>query len=446
MHVVSFIGSTQISKTIGGRQKVWVDAVQKRITLTASILSGMRSIKMMGLTTVLSSMVQEERVEETHRMAGFRWSLVWQNVVQNLPWALSPALTFTIYVAQAMAQGKSSIGTTQAFTSLSIITLLSNPAAKLLSAIPSTAASLGCFDRVQKFLIVPPRAEPRIVASRRSASSPRGVGEEVVDDVEMVQLGRSGVNDKMSSQVAIAVDRIDIRPTPSAELALRDVSFNIPRGSLTMVIGPVGSGKTTLLRAILGEAAYGEGGSVSVASERIGFCAQTPWLPNMTIRQAILGLSEEGRLDMDEGWYETCLHACALVHDMDLIPEADQTQIGSASTVLSGGQKQRVSLARCLYSRVPILLLDDVLAALDAKTQATVMARLFGEGGLLRKQNTTTVLVTHASRSFPSSSRLSKVLCSLGLICIQSSVSDTRTKSCWYLMVTSRTVARTMKL
>jgi hypothetical protein len=59
---------------------------------------------------VLGSIVQEERVQETHRMAAFRWDLVWQNVVQNLPWALSPALAFTFYAAQATAQGKPSIG------------------------------------------------------------------------------------------------------------------------------------------------------------------------------------------------------------------------------------------------------------------------------------------------------------------------------------------------
>lgn len=165
------IGSTQISKRIGGRQKIWVDAVQKRISITSSMLAGMRSVKMMGLSGLLTHMIQDQRVNETQKMAGYRWSTVWQNVVSNLPWALAPALTFTVYAIQATSQGTSSIGTTKAFTSLSIITLLTTPAARLLSAVPSTVASIGCFDRIQKFLIAPLREDQRKVQTTSSNSS-----------------------------------------------------------------------------------------------------------------------------------------------------------------------------------------------------------------------------------------------------------------------------------
>src|SRR3569833_61992 len=116
-----------------------------------------------------------------------------------------------------------------------------------------------------------------------------------------------------------------------------------------MVIGPVGCGKTTLLKMTLGEAPYeGNEGLVGVKSRRIAFAAQTPWLPDTTIRQAIAGPSELE--DLDEAWYTRCLHACALELDVGLLPEGDRTKIGSASTVLSGGQKLRVALARAIYA------------------------------------------------------------------------------------------------
>ncbi|KAK2591919.1 hypothetical protein QQS21_010393 [Conoideocrella luteorostrata] len=371
--VASFLGTAEIARTIGARQKVWVDAIQRRINVTASMLSEMRSVKMMGLSQVLYRIVQDQRVQETRRMSGARWSIVWQNVVQNLPWTLAPALTFVIYVAQAASRGQAAIDVTQAFTSLSVITLLTDPVAKLLSAIPSTAASIGCFDRIQDFLALSPRNDPRIVSS--------------------FVRPRSGFR---SNDYAIHARGLVLRPAPVADPIATDVNFAVPRGSLVMVVGPVGSGKTTLLKAILGEVTQEHGSSLTVAGIHIAYCAQVPWLPNTSIRQAISGYVDDGS-GLEESWYEQCLHACALDHDLTHLSDGDGTLVGSASTVLSGGQRARVALARAVYSRADTILLDDVLGALDTNTQATIMSRLFGEAGLLRKLQTTVVLVTHAT-------------------------------------------------
>src|SRR3569833_3167554 len=350
---------------------------------------------MMGLSRLLTVLVQGQRIEETHRMAAFRWSIVAQNVVQNLPWVLAPSLTFVIYAAQAIAQGRLAIETTQAFTSLSIITLLTDSSAKLLSAIPSTAASLGCLERIQRFLVSSPREDHRVVITPSDVASPASQslaenGTRLSGPAHVTPEGRT------EAGVAVFVDRVSVHLDPSADPILRDVSFAIPRKSLTMVIGPVGCGKTTLLKMILGEAPYvGNEGLVGVISRRIAFAAQTPWLPDTTIRQAIAGHSELE--DLAEAWYTRSLHACALDNDVGLLPEGDRTKIGSASTVLSVGQKHRVALARAIYSRCQIILMDDVLGALDLKTQAAVMSRLFGESGLLRALDSTVILVTHAS-------------------------------------------------
>ncbi|KND90065.1 Multidrug resistance-associated protein 1 [Tolypocladium ophioglossoides CBS 100239] len=390
--VVSFFGARHIASQIGGSQKSWVDSVQKRIDITSSMLTGIRSIRMMGLGRLLTSVVQDLRVEETHKMAGFRWNIVWQNTVQNLPWALAPALTFVVYAAKA-----TSIDTTTAFTSLSIITLLTDPAAKLLSAIPSTAASIGCLDRVQKFLVASPKTDDRQVQGvsgvgippRRSASSN-------VEGIELSSVKSRGKSTASTRELAIALDGVDARPVGAADLVLRDITCEIPSGSITMVIGPVASGKSTLLKTILGEAVT-ERGSVTVAHRRIAFCSQSPWLPSTSIKQAICGpfRDDDG---FDGEFYQAVVKACALEHDLAQLPEGDNTPLGSGSTVLSGGQKQRVALARALYARAEIMLLDDVISALDRNTQRTVVEGLFGPAGICKTLRSTVILATHASK------------------------------------------------
>lgn len=82
----------------------------------------------------------------------------------------------------------------------------------------------------------------------------------------------------------------------------------------------------------------------------------------------------------DPAWYRQVTAALALDIDMAILTEGDQTLVGN----LSGGQKQRVALARAIYGRFDTYVLDDVLSALDATTEAHVFSALFGTQGLLR--------------------------------------------------------------
>ncbi|GJN69634.1 hypothetical protein PLICBS_003684 [Purpureocillium lilacinum] len=163
-----------------------------------------------------------------------------------------------------------------------------------------------------------------------------------------------------------------------------------PMSSLTIVVGPVGCGKSTLLKAILGEAKVTTG-VVRIHTDRIAYCGQTPWLQNVCLRDNILGSS-----DFDPGWYETTIRACMLENDMRLFQDGDQTLVGSGGIQLSGGQRQRVALARAVYSRRPILVLDDVFSALDRKTARAILANLMEDDGVLRKSRTTVILATHS--------------------------------------------------
>ncbi|KAJ6006036.1 multidrug resistance-associated protein [Penicillium sp. IBT 35674x] len=386
--ILSSVGSTYISKNIGGQQKVWVDAVQQRIAITRSMLGDMQAVKRMGLSQTFLDLIQNKRVQETHRMAKYRWSIVWQNMIQNLPWALAPALTFAVYAAQ----GKG-LDVTKALSSLSIITLLTNPASKLLSAVPSTAAATGCFDRIQAFLLVPTgRHNPDTIPTTTEDSRVRT--SDSSGELQTISSLNRGTADATSP--VIFMEGVDIRPIASAKIVLRNICLQVPAGDLVVIRGPVGSGKTTLLRALLGQA-FCEKGLTAVKFQNPALCAQVPWIPMGTIRDAVCGVTgPDNAQTIDHKWYKDVLHACALLPDLESFPEGDATQIGNGSgNKLSGGQMHRISLARAVYARKELVLLDDVLSALDRKTKAAIMGRLFGVDGLLRRISSTVVLVTH---------------------------------------------------
>ena len=87
------------------------------------------------------------------------------------------------------------------------------------------------------------------------------------------------------------------------------------------------------------------------------------------------------------------LSACALDADLGTLPAGDMTEIGERGVNLSGGQKARVALARACYARANVVLLDDVLSAVDAEVGAHLMSKCVN--GLLREGGATVVLVTH---------------------------------------------------
>ncbi|PWY91365.1 hypothetical protein BO94DRAFT_564732 [Aspergillus sclerotioniger CBS 115572] len=192
-------------------------------------------------------------------------------------------------------------------------------------------------------------------------------------------------------------DRLDTEPAPiqleycsfawpGRELpVLHEIDLKTPQG-LTVVYGKVGAGKTALLQALLGELDR-LGGTPHVPNEMIGYCAQTPWLQSMSIRDNILFSSP-----YDAQRYKRVLDACALIPDLSNFKHGDLSFVGENGIGLSGGQKARVALARAMYSTARILFLDDPLSALDHNTAEAVARKCFS-GPLM--QNRTIVLVTH---------------------------------------------------
>ncbi|KAI0022759.1 P-loop containing nucleoside triphosphate hydrolase protein [Xylariomycetidae sp. FL0641] len=175
-----------------------------------------------------------------------------------------------------------------------------------------------------------------------------------------------------------------VRRHKNATFTLRDISIDFVEGGLNVVMGQSGSGKSTLLLAILGETLL-EAGTITSPKD-IAYASQSPWLQNETIRDNILFNSP-----FEQIRYDRVINACGLPIDFNEFPERDETEVGENGASLSGGQKSRVALARALYSKAPVILLDDIFSALDAKTSALLWEEAFC-GELLRGR--TVVLVT----------------------------------------------------
>ncbi|XP_063760007.1 multidrug resistance-associated protein 1-like [Eleginops maclovinus] len=167
---------------------------------------------------------------------------------------------------------------------------------------------------------------------------------------------------------------------------LQRINMKVKTGSLVAVVGHVASGKSSLLSAMLGEMER-RSGFVSVKGS-VAYVPQQAWIQNASLKDNILFGGER-----KESWYHRVLEACALLPDLDILPAGEITEIGEKGMNLSGGQKQRVSLARAVYRKSDVYLLDDPLSAVDAHVGQHIFDQVIGPRGLLKDK--TRVLVTH---------------------------------------------------
>ncbi|KAG7418483.1 ABC transporter atnG [Fusarium oxysporum f. sp. rapae] len=346
--VITTILSGIISPAMEPATVKWNEAVQKRVGETSSMLNQMKGIKMMGLTDFFRKMVQGLRVEELKVSAKFRWLLVYFNALAMISAQLTPVVV--IMSAIYWTKADEGLSVAEAFTSLSLISLVTQPLVMVLVSLMQIAGVVGGCGRIQAFLLL----DEQVLAK------------ETVD------------------VYAVTMQNANFQ-APDGNSLLTDINLRISPGTLNMLAGRVGCGKSSLLRAIIGELIPAEG--TVKTEDSLAYCDQVPWLRNTTIRGNIVGLSP-----MDDKWLSTVLHACALEEDLHQLPQAQETIVGSGGVALSGGQKQRVALARAVYSRKKLIILDDVFSSLDKTTGDTVFHRLLGADGLLR--TSTVVLVT----------------------------------------------------
>ncbi|KAJ2785281.1 Canalicular multispecific organic anion transporter 2 [Coemansia javaensis] len=178
--------------------------------------------------------------------------------------------------------------------------------------------------------------------------------------------------------------------------ALGPVTLAIRRGEFVTVVGGVGSGKSSLLSAMCAEMPL-ESGRGRVCGS-IGYVGQKPWVMNATLRENILLGAP-----YDKARYREVVAACALAEDFGKLPAGDLTEVGSRGINLSGGQKARLALARAVYADADIYVLDDILSAVDARTERHLVEDVLSASGLLGGK--TRILVTHAEHIVPLSDK-----------------------------------------
>ncbi|KAL4781147.1 P-loop containing nucleoside triphosphate hydrolase protein [Aspergillus varians] len=366
--IIATTGTLQLARFIGTAKKRWMRGIQTRVDVTASVLASMKEVKMLGLIDVVANMIQGLRVTELDLSKQYRRLLTIQIFIAMNTATIAPLATFATFVIVSKSTGQP-LNTESAYTSLSLIYLLSDPLTAVFRTIPFVSAALACFSRIQAYLLSESCTDYRL---------------------PLTQPGHNLGPDHEKGDTLVAILRASFGWVPGQPDILNDITLNIRKSCFTFVVGPVGSGKSTLIRAILGEVPV-RSGSIHADLGNIAFVGQEPWVQNLTIRQNILGSAS-----YDAKWYDQVVYACGLEHDIGELPNGDATRAGSAGFSMSGGQKQRLALARAVYSREKTVLLDDVFAGQDAATEEHVFQHLLAGAGLFRQMGITVVCVTNA--------------------------------------------------
>ncbi|URD48536.1 ABC transporter ATP-binding protein/permease [Chroococcidiopsis sp. CCNUC1] len=170
---------------------------------------------------------------------------------------------------------------------------------------------------------------------------------------------------------------------PDTNQGITDISFQLQRGSLTVITGRIGSGKTTLLRVLLGllpkqsGAIYWNGRLVEDPANffvppRSAYTPQIPQLFSYTLRENILL-----GLEKDDDEIEKALKMAVFEQDLATMNAKMETLVGAKGVRLSGGQLQRLAAARMFIRQPELLVFDDLSSALDVETELALWLRIF---------------------------------------------------------------------
>ncbi|UAL48497.1 ABC transporter ATP-binding protein [Sutcliffiella horikoshii] len=201
----------------------------------------------------------------------------------------------------------------------------------------------------------------------------------------------------VSTPSQIEFNQVSFKYPSSTVDNLKNVSFHLKAGQTLGIVGKTGSGKTTLIKQLLREYPLGTGTininevdlkriPLHTIQAWIGYVPQDHILFSRSVKENILF----GKEDATDEEIAQAIRSSAFEKDLELLPEGLQTLVGEKGVSLSGGQKQRISIARALIADPEILILDDSLSAVDAKTEATIIENIRNE-----RAEKTTLITTH---------------------------------------------------
>ncbi|KAI8353036.1 P-loop containing nucleoside triphosphate hydrolase protein [Mortierella sp. GBAus27b] len=354
--------NSHLSIIAQGYEEKYMGHKDVRIKLMNELLNGIRVIKLYAWE---NTFVQQVLATRNNLELNMLKKIGYIAAVQSFVWASTPFMvslaTFSVY-ALVM---KKTLATDALFASIALFNLLQFPLSGLPYMISVCIEARVAINRLYKFLL-------------SSEVDPHAV---IFEDYQH----QSATQDASNKYSILAKDatyswRKDSGP------AISDITLALKKDDLLSVIGRVGSGKSSLIASLCGDLER-ISGEIRIRGS-IAFVPQQAWIMNETLRGNILFGNP-----YDPVYYQKTIEACCLRPDFDMLPGGDMTEVGERGINLSGGQKARISLARAVYARADVYLLDDPLSAVDAHVGKAIFEKVIGPRGLLAGK--TRVLVTH---------------------------------------------------
>ncbi|WP_144525822.1 ABC transporter ATP-binding protein [Bacillus pumilus] len=195
----------------------------------------------------------------------------------------------------------------------------------------------------------------------------------------------------------IQFDHVTFRYPTSPKDNLIDVSFTVRKGQTIGITGKTGSGKTTIVKQLLRQYPTSDGQILlsGVPIQEIELDQLFQWIGYVPQDHILFSKSVEenmrfGHRDAKQNELAQAIKDAYFEKDLRLLPEGLETMVGEKGVALSGGQKQRISIARALLIDPDILILDDSLSAVDAKTETAILENL-----RQNRHGKTTFITTH---------------------------------------------------
>ena len=347
-----------IARIMKNLQKKQMKNKDARTRLMTEVLANMKSIKLYAWSTAFMSklnFVRNQQELKTLRKIGA------SQASANFAFSTTPFLVSCSTFAVFVFSRDQPLSTEIVFPALTLFNLLGFPLAMLPMVITSIIEATVAVGRLTSFL----------------------TAEELQDDAVQTVRTTITLGDE-SIRIRDATFTWDRNDHPKC---LEDINFVARKGELSCLVGRVGSGKSSFLQAILGDI-WKIRGEVTLYGT-VAYVAQSPWVMNASVKENIVFGHR-----WDPYFYEQTIHACAFSDDLKALPEGDQTEVGERGISLSGGQKARLTLARAVYARADVYLLDDCLSAVDQHVGRHLMNCVFGSQGLLATK--TRVLATNS--------------------------------------------------